>query len=104
MCMSEVNAVTEKIDDDIELLIRHIEMLKVIRENQPVGIIKLSELTEIPRHKIRYSLKLLEKDNVIAPSPEGAVTTELYDEYMWEMSAYLEKLIKSITRVKNGIA
>jgi len=104
MCMSEVNAVTDKIDDDIELLIRHIEMLKVIRENQPVGIIKLSELTEIPRHKIRYSLKLLEKDNVIAPSPEGAVTTELYDEYMWEMSAYLEKLIKSITRVKNGIA
>lgn len=104
MCMSEVNAVTEKIDDDIELLIRHIEMLKVIRENQPVGIIKLSELTEIPRHKIRYSLKLLEKDNVIAPSPEGAVTTELYDEYMWEMSAYLEKLIKSITRVKNSIA
>jgi len=102
--MSEVNAVTDKIDDDIELLIRHIEMLKVIRENQPVGIIKLSELTEIPRHKIRYSLKLLEKDNVIAPSPEGAVTTELYDEYMWEMSAYLEKLIKSITRVKNGIA
>ena len=102
--MSEVNAVTEKIDDDIELLIRHIEMLKVIRENQPVGIIKLSELTEIPRHKIRYSLKLLEKDNVIAPSPEGAVTTELYDEYMWEMSAYLEKLIKSITRVKNSIA
>ncbi|MBE6525482.1 MAG: hypothetical protein E7Z66_02810 [Thermoplasmata archaeon] len=88
----------------MELLIRHIEMLKVIRENQPVGIIKLSELTEIPRHKIRYSLKLLEKDNVIAPSPEGAVTTELYDEYMWEMSAYLEKLIKSITRVKNGIA
>jgi len=104
MCMSEVNAVTDKIDDDIELLIRHIEMLKVIRENQPVGIIKLSELTEIPRHKIRYSLKLLEKDNVIAPSPEGAVTTELYDEYMWEMSAYLEKLIKSITRVKNSIA
>ncbi len=102
--MSEVNAVTDKIDDDIELLIRHIEMLKVIRENQPVGIIKLSELTEIPRHKIRYSLKLLEKDNVIAPSPEGAVTTELYDEYMWEMSAYLEKLIKSITRVKNSIA
>ncbi|MBQ2763104.1 MAG: hypothetical protein IJF47_05270 [Candidatus Methanomethylophilaceae archaeon] len=88
----------------MELLIRHIEMLKVIRENQPVGIIKLSELTEIPRHKIRYSLKLLEKDNVIAPSPEGAVTTELYDEYMWEMSAYLEKLIKSITRVKNSIA
>ena len=104
MCMSEVNAVTDKIDDDIELLIRHIEMLKVIRENQPVGIIKLSELTEIPRHKIRYSLKLLEKDNVIAPSPEGAVTTELYDEYMWEMAAYLEKLIKSITRVKNAIA
>ena len=104
MCMSEVNAVTDKIDDDIELLIRHIEMLKVIRENQPVGIIKLSELTEIPRHKIRYSLKLLEKDNVIAPSPEGAVTTELSDEYMWELSAYLEKLIKSITRVKNSIA
>ena len=50
----------DKIDDDLELLARHIKMLRAIRENEPIGIIRLSEVTELPKHKIRYSLRLLE--------------------------------------------
>ena len=82
----------DKIDEDVELLSRHIKMLRAIKENEPIGIIRLSEITELPKHKIRYSLRLLEKDGVIAPSPEGARTTDRYDSYMAEVREYIAKL------------
>lgn len=82
----------DKIDDDLELLIRHIRMLRAIKESEPIGIIRLSEITDLPKHKIRYSLRLLEKDGVISPSPEGAKTTEAYDGYMREVRAYIGRL------------
>ena len=82
----------DKIEDDFELLLRHIKMLRAIKANEPIGIIRLSEVTDLPKHKIRYSLRLLEKDGVISPSPEGARTTENYDSYMQEISAYVSKL------------
>lgn len=82
----------DKIDDDIELLIRHIRMLRAIKESEPIGIIRLSEITDLPKHKIRYSLRLLEKDGVILPSTEGARTTERYGEYMAEIRSYVGKL------------
>ena len=43
----------DKIDEDVELLFRHIKMLRAIKENEPIGIIRLSEITELPKHKIR---------------------------------------------------
>ena len=36
---------------EMDLIERHILMLKVTKENQPVGIIRLSELTGLPKHK-----------------------------------------------------
>ena len=43
----------EKLVDELELLERHILMLKITKENQPVGIIRLSEILDIPKHKVR---------------------------------------------------
>lgn len=98
--MSEIQLI-EKMDEDIEMLHRHIAMLRAIRDNEPIGIIKLSEITGLPKHKIRYSLRLLEKDKVISPSQEGAVTTELYEKYMTDMGAYIVKLKENIDRLES---
>ena len=87
----------DKIDEDVELLSRHIKMLRAIKENEPIGIIRLSEITELPKHKIRYSLRLLEKDGVISPSPEGAKTTDSYDQYMKDMEEFISDLKKEIS-------
>ncbi|MBO5669689.1 MAG: hypothetical protein J6R75_04920 [Candidatus Methanomethylophilaceae archaeon] len=90
-----------KIDEDLNLLIRHIKMLRVTKENQPIGIIRLSEMTDIPKHKIRYSLRLLEKDGVIAPSPGGAVVTDKYEAYMKGILEYMVKLRESVDVVES---
>lgn len=89
-----------KIEEDLNLLIRHIKMLRVTKENQPIGIIRLSEMTDIPKHKIRYSLRLLEKDGVIAPSPGGAIVTDKYESYMMDILEYMSKLRDSVTIVE----
>ena len=90
----------DKIEDDLELLARHIKMLRAIRANEPIGIIRLSEVTDLPKHKIRYSLRLLEKDGVISPSPEGARTNESFDSYMSDVKDYISKIKRTVTELE----
>ena len=93
----------DKIEEDLNLLIRQIKMLRVTKENQPVGIIRLSEMTDIPKHKIRYSLRLLEKDGAIAPSPGGAIVTDMYDSYMRGTLDRVVKLRSSLKMIEDMI-
>ena len=67
---------TSVIESEIEILKRHISILKTLQENQPMGIIKLAELSKYPQHMVRYSLRILEQDGLIEPSPQGAITTD----------------------------
>ncbi len=94
----------DKIEEYFELLSRHIKMLKAIRENVPIGIIRLSEVTELPKHKIRYSLRLLENDGVISPSPEGARTTDAYESYMAEVRECISKMKDSVSELESEFA
>lgn len=93
----------EKLVDELELLERHILMLKVTKENQPVGIIRLSEILDIPKHKVRYSLRLLEKEGLISPSTEGARVTEKYDAYMKDVAAKMDDIVRMVERLKTEL-
>ena len=93
----------EKLVDELELLERHIIMLKATKENQPVGIIRLSEILDLPKHKVRYSLRLLEKEGLISPSTEGARVTEKYDAYMKDVAAKMDDIVKMVERLKTEL-
>ena len=95
--------ITEKLSAELDLLERHILMLKITKENQPIGIIRLSELLKMPKHKVRYSLRLLEQSGLIEPSSGGAKVTDRYDEWMNETEMYLSELMKHISSVKDAI-
>lgn len=66
----------KKIKGDIELIGRHLEVLSSVSEHQPIGIIKLAETLQLPQHRIRYSLRVLEGFGYIRASPSGAVATD----------------------------
>lgn len=93
----------DKLIDEIELLERHILMLKATKENQPVGIIRLSEILNVPKHKVRYSLRLLEQEGLIEATTEGAKVTEKYEEYMKEVSEALDDIVKMVERLKKEL-
>ena len=78
---------------DIELIGRHIEVLSTVAGNQPIGIIKLSEILNLPQHRIRYSLRILEGLGYIRASPTGAVVTEKANEMFSTIEADIEEII-----------
>ena len=67
---------TSVIENELDILKRHIDILKILQGQQPIGIIKLSELTGYPQHMVRYSLRILEQEGLIEPSSRGAMLTE----------------------------
>ena len=65
--------------------------MKAVIENQPVGIFKLSELASMPKHKVRYSLRILEQSGIIKPTRRGAVIRE---------DANLNKIKEDLNEIK----
>ncbi|GFO97254.1 hypothetical protein ig2599ANME_1454 [groundwater metagenome] len=81
---------TGRVQHELELLKRHVIVLKKVMESGPIGIMKLSLETGIPDHLVRYSLRVLEQQGLIAPSTQGAVATksanEAYVEFRDELT------------------
>lgn len=87
----------------MELLERHIKVLKQVILNQPVGIIKLSQILDMPEHKIRYSLRLLEQEGIIKASPTGARVTEDTKKILSHIKDVLDDLERKSTRIRKEI-
>lgn len=90
----------DKLISELGLLERHILMLKATKENQPIGIIRLSEILDLPKHKVRYSLRLLEQEGLINPSADGAMVTDKYSDYMKEVYQKMDSIIEMVERLK----
>lgn len=84
----------EKLKNEIELATRHIEVLAAVSRYQPIGIIKLAELLEMPQHRIRYSLRILENLGYIRASSTGAVATEQAKNLFYDLDSDIEDIIR----------
>ncbi|MFH1100483.1 MAG: transcriptional regulator [Methanobacteriota archaeon] len=85
--------------EELNLLKRHIIILKTLRKNEPLGIVKLSRLTKYPGHLVRYSLSELEKRGMIKPSSKGALTTDSVDNNLVLLEKQLKEIKKEINKV-----
>ena len=88
---SVIAILTEKVNGELEMLERHLVILK------------LAEETKIPSHKVRYSLRVLEQEGLIKASSPGAVTTERTGPFLAELESMIQDLIKragDLKRVK----
>ncbi len=98
--MEDSRFMLEKMKDEIELLSRHLEIAQAVTDHQPIGIMKLSELLDLPPHRIRYSLHLLEQLGYIRASSEGAVVTSQTVELFAHLNENLDKLIRMLELMK----
>lgn len=97
------STLTSKLELEIELLQRHIQMLKAVMENQPIGIIRLSVLTKFPHHRVRYSLRILEQEGLIVPTPDGAKTTEKLNHFRGVLNSILNDLSETVKEIQEAI-
>ena len=91
---------TEKVSGELEMLQRHLLILKHVVENEPIGILKLAEETDIPSHKVRYSLRILEQEGLIKATAPGATTTHHTAQFLLELDSMIEELSRRAEELK----
>ncbi len=97
------NTLTDRMRRDLDLLHRHVGLLKTVEEHQPIGIIRLSQLSGHPQHRVRYTLRVLEQEGLVRPSRGGAVTTEKAKRFYGRLRVFLEEMKKAVETLKNSL-
>lgn len=90
----------DRVEKEIDMLARHLEIFRVILQNKPIGIVALTHETVYPHHKVRYSLRVLEEASLIEPSPNGAVTTGEMQTVTAEYSERLDTIRARLDQMK----
>ena len=90
-----------KMKEEIELLSRHLIIARAVVDNQPIGILKLAELLNLPSHRIRYSLHVLEQLGYIRASPDGAVATAKVTKLLRRLDTDINDLIELLQAMKS---
>jgi predicted transcriptional regulator len=90
----------EKVKSEIELMERHIAVLRTVVTHEPIGIMKLSEELDLPFHRIRYSLRVLEQMGYIRASPSGAVATDLAGDLLEHLDDEITEMIGLLDAMK----
>ncbi|UIO99299.1 hypothetical protein Hbl1158_12275 [Halobaculum sp. CBA1158] len=86
----------DRLEKEVDMLERHLQVLRMVIESEPIGIVKMSNETGYPHHKVRYSLRVLEEENLIEPSSQGAITTERTAEFVDELDEKLDEIVDKI--------
>ncbi len=101
----EEYSIFKEINEDVETLKRHILIIQTLLKEQPLGIIKIAQHTGLPEHKIRYSLRILEREGIIEASREGAILTSTFldqkENILNSGRTLMEKINSIYTDIKN---
>ncbi|PSQ40566.1 hypothetical protein BRD18_06450 [Halobacteriales archaeon SW_7_71_33] len=90
----------DRLEKEVDMLERHLQVLRMVIENEPIGIVKMSNETGYPHHKVRYSLRVLEEENLIEPSSQGAISTEDTGEFVDDLDEKMDDIIGTMEEMK----
>ncbi len=90
-------AIFNELESALSTIERHISILRILLNEQPVGIVRISRETGIPEHKVRYSLKVLERERVIEASSQGALISPEFIENRASIMEEGKQLMKNLS-------
>ena len=90
----------DRLEKEVDMLERHLQVLRMVIANEPIGIVKMSNETGYPHHKVRYSLRVLEEENLIEPSSQGAITTDRTQAFVNDLDSKLEAIVGKLDEMK----
>lgn len=93
----------ERLRDQVEKESRDLSILGAVIDDGPIGIVRLAEETEIPEHKVRYSLRMLEDDGLVEPTPQGAIPADDIEDRVADINAGLDRLIERLEELEAAI-
>ncbi|PSP89115.1 hypothetical protein BRC90_05610 [Halobacteriales archaeon QS_4_69_34] len=90
----------DRLEKEVDMLERHLQVLQMVIGSEPIGIVKMSNETGYPHHKVRYSLRVLEEESLIEPSSQGAITTEDTDAFVDDLDEKLDGIVEKLDGMK----
>jgi Uncharacterized protein conserved in archaea len=90
----------DRLEKEVDMLERHLQVLRMVIGNEPIGIVKMSNETGYPHHKVRYSLRVLEEENLIEPSSQGAITTDQTADFVDDLDDQLDDIGERLDTMK----
>jgi predicted transcriptional regulator len=94
----------ERLTDQLGKEARDLRILAAVIDHQPIGIVRLSKETEIPEHKVRYSLRMLENDGFIEATQQGAIPAEDIAERVGDVNEGLDGLAERLAALRSTAA
>jgi predicted transcriptional regulator len=79
---------------------RDLLVLETVLYRHPIGIDRIAEATDIDEHKTRYSLRMLEDDGLVEPTPDGAVPASDITGRIDDINGGLDTLIERVDELK----
>lgn len=86
----------ERLENEVVMLNRHLDVFRRVIQDGPIGIVNISNETGHPHHKVRYSLRVLEEEQLIEPTSRGAVPTEQADDFLSNHGDDIEDIIERL--------
>ena len=93
----------DRLENQVEKEQRDVQILRAVIEHGPIGIVRLSEETGLPEHKVRYSLRMLEDDGLVEPTPQGAVPADDIADRVADINAGLDRLVERLEELEAAI-
>jgi Uncharacterized protein conserved in archaea len=90
----------DRLEKEVDMLERHLEVLRMVIDSEPIGIVKMSNETGYPHHKVRYSLRVLEEEDLIEPSSQGAITTDTTRQFVDDLDAKISDIGQKLNQMK----
>lgn len=94
------DSMIDRLEKEADMLERHLQVLRMVIDSEPIGIVKMSNETGYPHHKIRYSLRVLEEESLIEPSSQGAVTTDQTSAFVDEHDDRIDAVSTKLEKMK----
>jgi predicted transcriptional regulator len=94
----------DRLEKEVDMLERHLQVLRMVIENEPIGIVKMSNETGYPHHKVRYSLRVLQEEELIEPSSQGAITTDRTEEFVEDLDGKIDAIGEKLDEMKIATA
>lgn len=89
-----------RIENELAIAERHLRVLEAVNEQEPVGLITLSNHLSYPPHKVRYSLRILETEDLIESTGTGVTTTAHATDFRLNVNHHLDRLAATVEKLR----
>ena len=90
----------DRLEDEVSVLLRHLHVLEMVIDNEPIGIMKMSNESGYEHHEVRYSLHVLEEESLIEPTNHGAVPTDRTSGFVDQLDEKIDTVIEKVDGMK----